>query len=217
MQIRSAEYIGAGSALVAGSLALTCGLRAALVGGALTWLLAQLQQNGQATLKVRCVSHDELEAALNRRLASVGTIHLVKAAGPLLFWSAARIDALLPRRPPWPAYMVLDLRLVTQMDSTALEALQQVLECLITRGGQVALIAQKDAPFRAALAGAELPSLALGQTCCTSREEAFGRVALHAGALRSPAGRTHADNTQTVVRERSRGTLRLVRLPHDGV
>lgn len=185
---------------------------AALIAGVVTWLLLCVLRSGRgAAVELRELGPHDADPALLRSLRQSGLIQLVEAKGPLLFFAAARIDAVLSVQPPWPRFLILDLRGVTALDGTALAAFRHVIDCLEARAGQFALVCTPGTSIWATLHEAGLASRALGGTCCFTLPRALERVARLPLAPVSSSLESDPDSEESG--ERRRVPLRLVRSP----
>lgn len=151
-------------------------LRAAAV--ALLFLCPALALAGadKARFELRSIVPDEAGAWAGQ-LARAGQIQLVEVHGAMSFLSVPGIDRIIPERPPWPRYLIVDLRAVTAIDASALRALRDVLDALVAADGAWLLLCGPQHAAWRALQGAGLPSSALGGTSCFTLRHAFERIA----------------------------------------
>lgn len=148
-------------------------LNAAALSAAVAWLVLTSLRGDHGTLRLRTVHCNEAELSLRGALQQAGLIQLAELTGPLQFLSVARIDRLVSERPPWPRYLILDLRGVTRIDSTALRALHQAIDFLQARDGRLLLICRA----AASAASCELAERALGRTGCLTVAQALQQIA----------------------------------------
>lgn len=143
------------------------------------------------------------------RAGGAQRVLMARAEGPLLFVSAPRIDALLSDRPPWPAYLLLDVCEVSELDGTACAALQHLCACVEARGGRMVWVAQPGSEAFTVLQRTGLAARGLGGTLCFDVGLAIDRIA-----------RDHAERSYQMAPERPApqraAHLRLLRAPLDG-
>lgn len=164
-------------------VAITAGVIAAstfylgIAAGLIAAAVLQLVRVGPLQLTVRALRAEEAPPALQEALRQVGLIHVAEVRGALVFSAAVQLDRILGDHPPWPAYLVLDLRQAWTVDSTALFALQHVLDCLEARGGRFALVAAPTSMAAAALERSGLAARAVGGRYCASPDQALAAIA----------------------------------------
>jgi SulP family sulfate permease len=169
--------------VTAGAIALTSfptGITLGIVAAA----VLHLAMTGAVQLQARRVDPSEWQGL--RALHDASTVELVALKGPLVFTSAARVDGILGDNPPWPRYMVVDLRQVWAVDSTGLYALEHVLECLRVRKGEYALVSAPGSVVAKALERTGLAARAVSMTA--SLEQALTAIAQHEAGPTAPAG-----------------------------
>lgn len=181
------------------------GVGAGLLSGILVWALLLLREGDRATFSLRSLRADEAHAQ-GLELPLDADALLLEASGPLLFTSVPKIDGLLSDRPPWPTDLVLDLRRVSHVDSSALSALTHLIDCLEVRGGRFALVCRPRSALLAQLQRCGLTARALGETCCFSLALALERI-----AARYP----RPSEAPLEGKKRPLGALRLLRMPTD--
>lgn len=175
----------AASAVVIGAIALADVRVAALAVAVLVPLLL-LAKRGNATLRSSWLSVENA-GPLAKCLRGAGSIALVEVQGPLLFLSVPHIDRLLADRPPWPSYVILDLRAVTTIDASALAALRDLLHEVTRCQGSFLLVAAPGTVSEA-LRRSGLTANALGGTTCFQLEHALERIATRHAHADLPPG-----------------------------
>lgn len=168
---------GAASVFATACLTWTVHLRAGILGGLAVLALLRLLSAGKASVRIRALEASDFPAAQRKRLARAGAIHVAETRGALLFMSAPQLDRILADRPPWPAYLLIDLRQATTIDSTALATLRRVVECLEARGGHVALVCASQSAVTITLAKSGLLAHSLGGKAHLSVAEVLTAIA----------------------------------------
>jgi MFS superfamily sulfate permease-like transporter len=170
----STKHTLAAAALVSYSALLD--VRAGLAALLCVLAVLALLGHGRARIRTRRVAPAE-GGPWAEALARAGTIELVELAGPLLFLSTPGIDRLLAEQPPWPRYLIIDLRGATTLDASALRALGDVLDRFEEADGSWLLLCAPHQPIWRALDGAGLSARALGGTACFTLAHGLERIA----------------------------------------
>lgn len=196
------EKAQAGIVVVTAGLIATTSFYVGIAGGILLAALLHIASVARVELLVRAVRRQDCSADVAKQLQALGPIEIAEVRGAVMFWAAAKLDGLIPERPPWPRYLVVDLSQVSFIDSAGLFALQHAIECLAIRQGQVALVAAPHSTVAAALSRAQLTERAVGGLAFPTIATALRRIALEPRTADAPAS---AETTPLPIRRTATG------------
>ncbi len=168
---------------------LTVAVEAGMILAALVYIRKVTQTTTVSEVTAEYVREGHVHILQDKEIPSY--VSIFRIHGPFLFGAADKIDTIVSRLPDLPPIIILRLRNMTAIDSTGLQALENLADCVHESGRQLILCGARARPAKR-MRQAEFHQHVGEQNICRSVAEALGRARdlYPEAAKKHPAGIT---------------------------